>query len=317
MGRFLLRRILLGLLILLLVSIVVFAATQALPGNAARAILGRNATPERLAALTRQLHLNQSAVSQYFHWLGGVLTGNFGTSAATEQPVSSLISARILNSAFLVLVSALIALPLSIGLGVWMAVKRDKPTDHVLSLTTLSLAALPEFVIGIGLIVLFATNVSHVFPAVSIIPPGEHAWNVPNVVVLPAATLVLAVTPYISRIMRGSMVEVLESEYVTMARLKGLSNRTVIWRHAVPNAVVPAIQVSALQLAYMAGGVVLVEYVFSFPGIGSALVDAVGNRDIPVVQALVIIIAAVYVVVNLVADLLTIVVTPRLRTAGQ
>jgi peptide/nickel transport system permease protein len=317
MSRFLLRRILLGLLILLLVSIVVFAATQALPGNAAAAILGRNATPERLAALTRQLHLNQSAVSQYFHWLGGVITGNFGTSAATEQPVSSLISARILNSAFLVLVSALIALPLSIGLGVWMAVKRDKPTDHILSLTTLSLAALPEFVIGIGLIVLFATNVSHAFPAVSIIPPGEHAWNVPNVVVLPAATLVLAVTPYISRIMRGSMVEVLESEYVTMARLKGLSNRTVIWRHAVPNAIVPAIQVSALQLAYMAGGVVLVEFVFSYPGIGSALVDAVGNRDIPVVQALVIIIAAVYVVVNLVADLLTIVVTPRLRTAGR
>ena len=317
MSRFLLRRILLGLLILLLVSVVVFAATQALPGNAARAILGRNATPERLAALTRQLHLNQSAVSQYFHWLGGVITGNFGTSAATEQPVSSLISARILNSAFLVLVSALIALPLSIGLGVWMAVKRDKPTDHILSLTTLSLAALPEFVIGIGLIVLFATNVSHAFPAVSIIPPGEHAWNVPNVVVLPAATLVLAVTPYISRIMRGSMVEVLESEYVTMARLKGLSNRTVIWRHAVPNAIVPAIQVSALQLAYMAGGVVLVEFVFSYPGISSALVDAVGNRDIPVVQALVIIIAAVYVVVNLVADLLTIVVTPRLRTAGR
>jgi peptide/nickel transport system permease protein len=317
MSRFLLRRVLLGLLILLLVSIVVFAATQALPGNAARAILGRNATPERLAALTRQLHLNQSAVSQYFHWLGGVLTGNFGTSAATEQPVSSLLSARILNSAFLVLVSALIALPLSIGLGVWMAVKRDRPTDHILSLTTLSLAALPEFVIGIGLIVLFATNVFHAFPAVSIIPPGQHAWNVPNVVVLPAATLILAVTPYISRIMRGSMVEVLESEYVTMARLKGLSNRTVIWRHAVPNAIVPAIQVSALQLAYMAGGVVLVEFVFSFPGIGSSLVDAVGNRDIPVVQALVIIIAAVYVVVNLIADLLTIVVTPRLRTAGR
>jgi len=317
MSRFLLRRVLLGLLILLLVSIVVFAATQALPGNAARAILGRNATPERLAALTRQLHLNESAVSQYFHWLGGVITGNFGTSAATEQPVSSLLSARILNSAFLVLVSALVALPLSIGLGVWMAVKRDKPTDHILSLTTLSLAALPEFVIGIGLIVLFATNVSHLFPAVSLIPPGEHAWNVPNVVVLPAATLVLAVTPYISRIMRGSMVEVLESEYITMARLKGLSNRTVIWRHAVPNAIVPAIQVSALQLTYMAGGVVLVEFVFNFPGIGASLVDAVGNRDIPVVQALVIIIAAVYVVVNLVADLLTIIVTPRLRTAGR
>jgi peptide/nickel transport system permease protein len=317
MSRFLLRRVLLGLLILLLVSIVVFAATQALPGNAARAILGRNATPERLAALSRQLHLNESPISQYFHWLGGVLSGNFGTSAATEQPVSKLLSGRILNSAFLVVISALVALPLSIGLGVWMAVKRDKVTDHILSIGTLSLAALPEFVIGIGLIVLFATNVFHSLPAVSIVPPGEHAWNVPKAVVLPAATLVLAVTPYISRIMRGSMIEVLESEYVTMARLKGLSNRTVIWRHAVPNAIVPAIQVSALQLAYMAGGVVLVEFVFTFPGIGSSLVDAVGNRDIPVVQALVIIIAAVYVVVNLVADLLTIVVTPRLRTADR
>ncbi len=317
MSRFLLRRILLGLLTLLLVSIVVFAATQALPGNAARAILGRNATPARLAALSRQLHLNQSVVSQYFHWLGGIVAGNLGTSAATQQPVSQLISGRIANSAFLVLVSAIVAIPLSIFLGVVMAVRRDKPADHVLSVGTLALAALPEFVIGIGLVLLFATNLSHVLPAVSIVPPGEHAWNVPKVVILPAATLIIAVTPYISRIMRASMVEVLESDYVTMARLKGLSNRTVIWRHAVPNAIVPAIQVSALQLAYMAGGVVVVEFVFSYPGIGAALVDAVGNRDVPVVQALAIIIAAVYVVVNLFADVLTILVTPRLRTAGR
>jgi peptide/nickel transport system permease protein len=317
MSRFLLRRILLGLLTLLLVSIVVFAATQALPGNAARAILGRNATPARLAALTQQLHLNRSVFSQYFHWLGDILTGNLGISAATQQPVSQLISGRIANSAFLVLVSAIIAIPLSIALGVWMAVRRDRPADHILSITTLALASLPEFVIGIGLALLFATNLSHVFPAVSIIPPGQHAWNQLNAVVLPAATLIIAVTPYISRIMRASMVEVLESDYVTMARLKGLPNRTVIWRHAVPNAIVPAIQVSALQLAYMAGGVVVVEFVFSYPGIGSSLVDAVGNRDVPVVQALAIIIAAVYVVVNLVADLLTIVVTPRLRTAGR
>jgi peptide/nickel transport system permease protein len=317
MSKFILRRILFGLLTLLLVSIVVFAATQALPGNAARAILGRNATPERLAALTQQLHLNQSVFAQYWHWLSGVLTGDFGTSAATQQPVTQVLSGRLANSAFLVLVAAVVALPLSILLGVVMATRRDRPTDHVISTSTLALAALPEFVIGIGLAILFATNVSHLFPAVSIVPPGEHAWNVPNVVVLPAATLVLAVTPYISRIMRGSMVEVLESEYVTMARLKGLANRTVIWRHAVPNAIVPAIQVSALQLAYMAGGVVVVEAVFSYPGIGAALVDAVGNRDIPVVQALAIIIAAVYVVVNLIADILTIMFTPRLRTANQ
>jgi peptide/nickel transport system permease protein len=317
MSKFIARRVALGLLTLLLVSVVVFAATQALPSNAAQAILGRNATPARLAALTKQLHLNESVVTQYVHWLGDVLRGNFGTSAATQQPVSRLLSGRILDSAFLVLVSAVIALPLSILLGVIMAVRRDRPADHALSMTTLALAALPEFVIGIGLVLLFATNLSHLFPAVSLIPPGEHAWQVPNAVVLPAATLVLAVTPYISRIMRGSMIEVLESEYVTMARLKGLSNRTVIWRHAVPNAIVPAIQVSALQLAYMAGGIVVVEYVFTYPGIGGALVDAVGNRDVPVVQALTVIIAAVYVVVNLIADVTTILVTPRLRTAGR
>jgi len=316
-ARFLLRRIALGLLTLFLVSVVVFAATQALPGNAATAILGRNATPARVAALTRQLHLNESAFAQYTHWLGDVLKGNLGTSAATQEAVTKYISGRLLNSAFLVLVSGIVAIPLSIGLGVLMAVRRDKPTDHVLSVGSLGVAALPEFVIAILLVLLLATNVSHVFPPVSLIPPGEHAWNVPKVVVLPALTLILAVTPYISRIMRASMVEVLESDYVTMARLKGLPNRTVIWRHAVPNAIVPAIQVSALQLAYMAGGVVVVEYVFSYPGIGAALVDAVGNRDVPVVQALSLIIAAVYVVVNVGADIFTILATPRLRTAER
>lgn len=316
MTWFIVKRLLLGLLTLFLVSVVVFAATQALPGNAATAILGRNATPARVAALTRQLHLNESAISQYTHWLGNVLHGNLGTSAATQEPVTTYISNRIDNSAFLVLISAIIAVPLSIALGVLMAVRRDKPTDHALSVVTLGLAALPDFVIGILLIVLLATNVTHAFPPVSLVPPGEHAWNVPKVVVLPALTLIIAVTPYISRIMRASMVEVLESEYVTMARLKGLPNRTVIWRHAVPNAIVPAIQVSALQLAYMAGGIVLVEYVFAYPGIGAALVDAVGNRDVPVVQAIALIIAAVYVLVNLGADVITILVTPRLRTAA-
>jgi peptide/nickel transport system permease protein len=318
MTRFLIRRVLLGILILFLVSVVVFVATQTLPGNAAQAALGRQATPARLKALTDQLHLNQSAFAQYWHWLKNIVTGNLGISAAAQEPVSEVITAPLLNSAFLVAISAIVAIPLSIALGVWMAVKRDKPTDHVLSTGTLVLAALPEFVIGIGLALLLATNyVWRVLPGVSIIPPGEHAWDVPKVVVLPALTLILAVTPYISRIMRASMVEVLHSDYVTMARLKGLSNRTVIWRHAVPNAIVPAIQVSALQLAYMAGGVVIVEYVFSYNGIGSQLVTAVTNRDIPTVQALVMIIGAVYVIVNLVADLLTIVVTPRLRTAGR
>ncbi len=317
LSRLILRRIGLGLLTLWLVSLIVFAAVLALPGDAATAILGKEATPDRVAALREQLHLNDSVISQYFQWLGGLLSGDLGTSAATQEPVSDLLSARVGNSVFLVLVASLVALPLSLLIGVWTAMRRDRPVDHITSTVTLVLAALPEFVIGIALVLLFATSVSHVLPAVSILPPGTHAWEDPKVVVLPAATLVLAVTPYISRIMRGSMVEVLESEYVTMARLKGLPERTVIWRHAVPNAIVPAIQVTALQLAWMAGGVVVVEFVFQNPGIGAALVDAVALRDMPVVQTVTMLAAGIYVGLNLLADIATILVTPKLRTAGR
>jgi peptide/nickel transport system permease protein len=315
--RLVLRRVALGILTLWLVSLLIFAATLALPGDAAQAILGREATPARLAALRDQLHLNESVVSQYLKWLGGILTGDLGNSAATQAPVGQLLSDRVGNSLFLVVVSAAVAIPLSLLIGVTTAMRRDRPYDHVVSTTSLVLASLPEFVIGIALILLFATGVMHVLPAVSLLDPGSRAWNDPKVVVLPAATLVLAVVPYISRIMRGSMVEVLESEYVTMATLKGLPRRLVIWRHAVPNAIVPAIQVTALQLAYLAGGVVVVEFVFSYPGIGAALVEAVGNRDMPVVQAVTMLAAGIYVALNLLADIATILVTPKLRTAGR
>jgi peptide/nickel transport system permease protein len=317
LARLIARRLALGVLTLFLISVVVYGAVLALPGDAATAILGRQATPERIAALRDQLHLDDSVITQYLDWIGGVLTGSFGESAATQQPVSELLSDRVANTAFLVFVAAVVAVPLSIGIGVWTAMRRDRAVDHAISTSTLVLAALPEFVIGIGLILLFATSVFHWFPAVSLLAPDERAWSDPSVVVLPAATLVLAVTPYISRIMRGSMIEVLESEYVTMARLKGLPERTVIWRHAVPNAIVPAIQVTALQLAWMAGGVVVVEFVFSYPGIGALFIDAVANRDMPVVQTITMLAAAIYVVLNLLADLATIAVTPRLRTEAR
>jgi peptide/nickel transport system permease protein len=313
----LLRRIGLGLLTLWLVSLVVFAAVVALPGDAATAMLGKEATPDRVAALREQLHLNESVVSQYLHWLGGILTFDLGDSAATQQPVTDLLNDRVANSVFLVFIASVIAIPVAIILGVWTAMKRDRPADNVTSTVTLVLAALPEFVIGISLILIFATGLFHIFPAVSLLEPGQKAWEDPQVVVLPAATLIIAVVPYISRIMRGSMIEVLESEYVTMARLKGLPERQVIWRHAVPNAIVPAIQVAALQLAWMAGGVVVVEFVFQYPGIGAAFVDAVANQDMPVVQAVTMLAATVYVFLNLAADLATIAVTPRLRTAGR
>ena len=220
-SKLILRRIGLGILTLWLVSLVVFAAVIALPGDAATAILGKEATPDRVAALRDQLHLNESVVTQYTQWLKGILTFNLGDSAATQQPVTQLLSDRVANSAFLVFVASIIAIPLSIAIGVWTAMKRDKPADHVTSTVTLVLAALPEFVIGMLLILIFATGLFHMFPAVSILAPGEKAWEDPQVVVLPAATLIIAVMPYISRIMRGSMIEVLESEYVTMARLKG------------------------------------------------------------------------------------------------
>ena len=313
---FILRRILLGILTLFLVSIVVFAATQALPGDAARAFLGRNATPESLAALREQLHLNEPVLTQYFHWLGGFLRGDLGRSlTGSQEPVTSLIGPRIKNSAFLMLIAAAISVPLSIALGSVAARRRDHVFDHATSVVLLVLAALPEFVTAIVLVVLLGTSVFHVLPPVSLIPPNGSPWNYPKELVLPVAALVLAVTPYIARIMRASMIEVLESDYVEMARLKGMREQTVLWRHALPNGIAPAIQVIALSLAYLAGGIVVVEFVFAYPGIGSAFVGAVANRDLPTVQALGILIAAAYVVLNVAADVATILVSPRLRTS--
>jgi peptide/nickel transport system permease protein len=313
---FVVRRSLLGLVTLFAVSVIVFAATQALPGDPARAILGRTATPESLKALREQLHLNQSAVGQYGHWLRGLVTGDLGHSlAAGSTPVTTLIGRRVENSAFLMLIAALVSVPLSIVLGSVAARRRDGPFDHITSILLLALAALPEFVVAIGLVVIFGTTVVHWLPAVSLIPPDEAPWQHLKELVLPAAALVLAVCPYIARIMRASMVEVLESDYVEMARLKGLQESTVLWRHALPNGIAPAIQVIALNLAYLAGGIVVVEFVFGYPGIGGAFVDAVSNRDLPVVQALAILIAATYVVLNVCADVATILVSPRLRTS--
>jgi peptide/nickel transport system permease protein len=310
---FVVRRLLLGLLVLFLVSILVFVATQAL-GDPAQAILGRDATPDRLAALHEQLHLDQSKLGQYLTWAGGLLHGDFGTSLASKQPVSQLLGPRLVNSGVLVFLAAVISIPLSIAIGAWAALKREKAFDTITSNLMLVLAALPEFVVAVLLVILFATTVLHILPSISQIQPGQRPWDVPKELILPTATLVIVVAPYVARIMRASMVEVLESDYVEMARLKGLPERTVLVRHALPNAIGPVFQVIAINLAYLAGGIVIIEYVFAYAGIGSALQDAVVNHDIPVVQALAMLIAGVYVVVNLLADIATILVTPRLRT---
>jgi peptide/nickel transport system permease protein len=311
---FILRRLLLGILVLILVSIVVFLATQALPGDPARAILGRSATPQGLAALRKQLHLDRPVLEQYWTWVTGLLHGNLGMSLAAQEPVTTLLGPKLVNSAVLVALAAVVSIPLSVAIGSWAALKREKIFDTASSNLLLALAALPEFVVAVVLVILFATTVFHIFPSISMIPPGSRPWDNWAALVLPSLTLVIAVAPYVARIMRASMIEVLESDYVEMARLKGLPERTVLVRHALPNALGPVFQVIALNLAYLAGGIIVVEFVFNYTGIGSAMQDAVINHDMPVVQALAMLIAAVYVILNLLADVATILVTPKLRT---
>jgi peptide/nickel transport system permease protein len=314
--KLILIRLGLGILTLWLVSVVVFAATQALPGDPARAILGREAANKaQYLALRKQLNLDRPLYKQYFSWLGGVAQGNLSNSIAQQgTPVTTLLRDRVIDSAILVLFAALISIPLSILIGALSAVWRDSKFDTSVNLGNLALAALPEFVIGVILVLLFATSVFKWMPAVSRIDPSISVFSQLKLLVLPAITLSLAVIPYVSRMLRASTIEVLESEYVMMARLKGLSGNVVLWRHALPNAIVPTLQVIALNLAWLAGGIVTVEYVFGFPGIGSGLVDAVANRDMPVVQALCLLIAAAYVGLNLIADIATILISPRLRT---
>jgi peptide/nickel transport system permease protein len=221
---------------------------------------------------------------------------------------------RGLASLALVGASALIAIPLAVLLGSLGAMRRDRPSDHATQGIFLVLTALPEFVIGLGLLILLGTTVFTVLPPVALIPSGGAAFTHPRELALPVITLVLAVVPYLTRLQRAAMIDVLESDYVQMARLKGLPERTVVRRHALRNSLVPVVQGSALTLIYLTGGIVAIEYLFAYPGLGSALTTAVAGRDLPVVQAIVLLLASVYVAVNLVADLLTVLLVPRLRT---
>jgi peptide/nickel transport system permease protein len=308
-------RLLLGVVTLFAVTIVIFLATQALPGNAAYAVLGHTATPQRLHALERSLHLNESVVSQYGHWIGGVLQGNLGHSLANGQTVSSLIGPRLVNSATLVIVAGVVGTLIAGLLGLVAAARRDSWLDHVLSVILLAVTALPEFVVAIALVIVFAVVVTHLLPATSTIPPGSHPWNNVNALILPTATLAIVIAPYVFRMVRGAMIQALESDYVEMAELKGLPRWRVLLVHALPNSLPPIVQVVGLNLLYLAGGIVVVEYVFNYPGVGAALVDAVNNRDIPVIQFIVLMLAAFYVVVNIVTDVFALMATPRRRVA--
>jgi peptide/nickel transport system permease protein len=312
--KFFVKRVLLGLLTLLVISLLIFLVTQVLPSDPARVILGRDANPAAVAALNTEFGLDESLPAQYWNWLTGIVTGDFGTSFTTRLPIWGYIAPRIGASLFLLLCAGLLSIPLSIAIGTFAGLKRDGAFDNSSSIILLFLAAMPEFVVGTLLVIVLSTFVFKLLPATTYIPPDAGPWADPKGLVLPVLTLAFAVTPYVARVMRASIIEVLESDYIEMARLKGMPEKTVVWRHALPNAVGPVFQVIALNLAYLAGGVIITERLFNFPGIGLALVEAVRARDLPVVQFLALVIAAVYVITNMVADIGTVLVTPRLRT---
>lgn len=314
--NWLVRRVLLSIFLLWLVSVLVFWATQALPGDIATIIVGRGATPEQLAAVTERLNLDRPLAQQYLDWLAGLFSGGPGLSLTAGVPVLDMVGSSIRNSYILVLLSMAVTFPLSVLLGVYTASRRDGIADKTMLGISMAINALPEFVVGTLLVVFFATSVLHVLPAISLIPPDENPLAYIPELVLPVTTLCLLGVTYLYRLVRASVIDVLESEYIQMATLKGLSNRVILLRHALPNAVVPTLQATAIVFAYSLGGVVVIEYVFGYPGMGTALTQAVASKDLPVIQFLVMLIAASFVLLNLIADLLAVYLSPRARTGG-
>jgi peptide/nickel transport system permease protein len=306
------RRLALGIVTLLVVSVLIFASTQILPGDVATAILGQSATPETVAAIRRDLGLDRPAPVRYAEWLAGFVRGDLGRSLANNQPIAGQIGQRLGNTLFLAGVAALIAVPLAVGLGVLAAIRRESWLDRAISIATLSTISVPEFFVGYVLIILLAVQFQ-VFPSLATITPGMGLLDELYVVALPALTLTLVVVAHMMRMTRAAVIGVLSAPYIEMARLKGLPERQIVLRHALPNAIGPIATVVALNLAYLVVGVVVVEVVFVYPGMGQYMVDAVTKRDVPAVQACTMVFAITYVLLNLTADLLGIVSNPRLR----
>ena len=310
--RLVVQRLALGLLLLLAVSVLIFAGTQILPGDVAQSILGQGATPEALENLRRDLGLNEPAVSRYFSWLAGAMTGDLGTALTSGADITDAIGSRLGNTLFLAAVAAVIAIPLAILLGLLAVRYRDRWPDKLISGATLASISLPEFFIGYLLILIFGVKLQW-FPSVATVYDSMSFFERLNVVILPAVTLTMVVLAHMMRMTRAAILNVMQSAYIETAELKGLSAFQVIARHAFPNAIAPIVNVVMLNLAYLVVGVVVVEVVFAYPGMGQYLVDHVSKRDVPVVQACGLIFAAVYIGLNMVADIVSILANPRLR----
>jgi peptide/nickel transport system permease protein len=306
------QRLALGLLILFIVSVIIAFIVELLPGDTCQELMGQAATPDTLEVCREEMGLNKPAYARYFDWLRGMLTGDMGKSLATNREISELVASRIGNTLFLAGFAALMAVPLSLALGMLAALYRNSLFDRAVNVFTLSSISFPEFFVAYLLIYFFASQLGW-FPGISNVSSpdigfGERIYRT----ILPAVTLTLVVTAHMMRMTRASIINLLASPYIEMARLKGITPSRVIFKHALPNAWAPIINVVALNLAYLIVGVVVVEVVFVYPGLGQLLVDAVSKRDMPMVQAGSMIFASVYILLNLSADVLAIVTNPRL-----
>lgn len=309
--KLVLQRLALGVLSLFAVSVIIFLAVGLLPGDIAQAMLGQSATPETIAAFRAQLGLDLPPLTRFAHWLLRLLQGDLGASLANQRPIAELIGARLGNTLSLAALAALVSVPTALVLGMLAALYRNSWFDRLLNTTALSAVSFPEFFVAYLLILVFSVKLGW-FPSLSNLAPDATFGTLLERSVLPVATLSLVVIAQMMRMTRASLINLLASPYIEMARLKGISQSRIIWKHALPNALAPIVNVVALNLAYLVVGVVVVEVVFVYPGLGQLLVDSVSKRDIPVVQACSLIFAATYILLNTAADVLSIASNPRL-----
>lgn len=306
------RRLLLGVLILLIVSVLVFIGTEILPGDVAQAVLGQGATPELIANVRARLGLNEPAYLRYFTWLGNLLSGNLGTSLASGGDIADMVGERIVNTVILAGVTALIAVPLAIVLGLFCALKPNGWLDRSISTVALTLISVPDFLVAILLVTLFAVQLGWL-PAIANLRPGQDFSTVARMLVLPVTVLVFTVLAHMVRMTRTAVINVLTTPAIEMAILKGVPRWRLLLVHALPNALAPIANVVALNLAFLISGIVVIETLFNFAGLGRLMVEAVTTRDIPIVQVCAMIFCSVYVVLNLLADIVSIISNPRLR----
>jgi peptide/nickel transport system permease protein len=310
--RLVAQRIALGILLLLAVSVLIFVGTQILPGDVAQSILGQSATPVALENLRKSMGLNDPAYVRYFRWLWGILHGDLGTSLTTQLDIASSIKERLWNTLFLAFWAAIVAVPLAIVLGLTAVRYRNGPIDKLITGVALASTSLPEFFIGYLLVYFFAVKYQ-IFPGISTVYPGMSLLEKLQAIALPATALTLVVLAHMMRMTRAAILNVMQSAYIETAELKGLTAFDIIRKHALPNALAPIINVVMINLAFLVVGVVVVEVIFVYPGMGQYLVDHVAKRDVPVVQAVGLIFASVYIFLNMVADIAGILANPRLR----